>query len=144
MWSGCGWGWFHHLAAGPGWLRPGGLAPGGRGPAAAGGAGFCAGPASRPAGAGGLAGVPPSPWSLERGLGNWPLFFDDLSLSVFLDAGAAGSPLDLNQLRFSLGAELRLGLTLFYQVPAGLLLGGAQGLGEPGPRLYLGLVWPGL
>ncbi|AWR87755.1 PD40 domain-containing protein [Meiothermus taiwanensis] len=84
------------------------------------------------------------PWSLERGLGNWPLFFDDLSLSVFLDAGAAGSPLDLNQLRFSLGAELRLGLTLFYQVPAGLLLGGAQGLGEPGPRLYLGLVWPGL
>jgi hypothetical protein len=85
------------------------------------------------------------PWSLERGLGNWPLFFDDLSLSVFLDAGAAGSPLNLSQTRFSLGAELRLGLTLFYLAPGGsVALGGAQGFGEPGPRFYLSLVLPGL
>ncbi|MCX7802832.1 MAG: hypothetical protein N2313_07405 [Meiothermus ruber] len=85
------------------------------------------------------------PWSLERGLGNWPLFFDDLSLSVFLDAGAAGSPLDLSQVRFSLGAELRLGLTLFYLAPgSSVALGGAQGFGEPGPRFYLSLVLPGL
>ncbi|GIW26833.1 MAG: hypothetical protein KatS3mg070_0196 [Meiothermus sp.] len=85
------------------------------------------------------------PWSLERGLGNWPLFFDDLSLSVFLDAGAAGSPLNLSQTRFSLGAELRLGLTLFYLAPgSSVALGGAQGFGEPGPRFYLSLVLPGL
>lgn len=85
------------------------------------------------------------PWSLERGLGNWPLFFDDLSLSVFLDAGVAGSPLDLSQTHFSLGAELRLGLTLFYLAPgSSVALGGAQGFGEPGPRFYLSLVLPGL
>lgn len=84
------------------------------------------------------------PWSLERGLGNWPLFFDDLSLSVFMDAGVAGSPLDLSQTRFSLGAELRLGLTLFYLAPgSSVALGGAQGIGEPGPRFYLSLVLPG-
>ncbi|WP_299426479.1 hypothetical protein [uncultured Meiothermus sp.] len=85
------------------------------------------------------------PWSIERGLGNWPLFFDDLSLSVFTDAGVAGSRLDLNQIRFSLGAELRLGLTLFYLAPgSSVALGGAQGIGEPGPRFYLNLVLPGL
>ncbi len=85
------------------------------------------------------------PWRLERGWGNWPLFFEDLSLTLFADAGVAGSPLDWNQLRFSIGAELRLGLTLFYLAPGyGLVLGGAQGLGEPGPRFYLGLSTPGL
>ena len=85
------------------------------------------------------------PWSLERGLGNWPVFFDDLSLSLFVDAGVAGSPLRLEQARFSLGAELRLGLTLFYLAPGGsLALGGAQGLGEAGPRFYLSLLLPGL
>ncbi|RDI94551.1 hypothetical protein DV704_11180 [Meiothermus sp. QL-1] len=85
------------------------------------------------------------PLAIERGLGNWPLFFDDLSLSLFLDAGVAGSPLDLSQVRFSLGAELRLGLTLFYLAPgSSLAVGAAQGLGEVGPRFYLGLVLPGL
>jgi hypothetical protein len=87
----------------------------------------------------------PPPWSIERGLGNWPLFFDDLGLSVFLDAGAAGSPLDTSQMRFALGAELRLGLTLLYLVPgASAAIGVAQGIGEPAPRLYLNLVLPGL
>lgn len=85
------------------------------------------------------------PWSLERGLGNWPLFFDDLSLSLFMDAGAAGSPLDLNQVRFSVGAELSLGLTLFYLAPgSSVALGGAQGIGEAGPRFYLRLLLPSL
>jgi hypothetical protein len=84
------------------------------------------------------------PWSIERGLGNWPLFFDDLSLLVFADAGVAGSPLDWNRVRFSVGAELRLGLTLFYLAPgSSVALGGAQGLGETGPRFYLNLVLPG-
>jgi hypothetical protein len=85
------------------------------------------------------------PWSLERGLGNWPVFFDDLSLSLFVDAGVASTPLRLEQARFSLGAELRLSLTLFYLAPGGsLALGGAQGLGEAGPRFYLSLLLPGL
>ncbi len=85
------------------------------------------------------------PWSLERGLGNWPLFFDDLSLLLFVDAGAAGAPLDLRQARFSVGAELRLGITLFYLAPgSSVAFGGAQGVGEPGPRFYLSLVLPGL
>lgn len=85
------------------------------------------------------------PWSIERGLGNWPLFFDDLSLSVFMDAGVAGSPLDLNQTRFSVGAEFRLGLTLFYLAPgSSVALGGAQGIGEPAPRFYLNLILPSL
>jgi hypothetical protein len=84
------------------------------------------------------------PWSIERGLGNWPLFFDDLSLSVFVDAGVAGSPLDWSQARFAVGAELRLGLTLFYLAPgSSVALGGAQGIGELGPRFYLNLVLPG-
>ncbi len=85
------------------------------------------------------------PWSIERGLGNWPLFFDDLSLSVFVDAGVAGSPLNLDQVRFAVGTELRLGLTLFYLAPgSSVALGGAQGIGEPGPRFYLNLILPGL
>lgn len=85
------------------------------------------------------------PWSIERGLGNWPLFFDDLGLSLFLDAGAAGSPLEVSQMRFAVGAELRLGLTLFYLAPgSSAALGVAQGIGEPAPRFYLNLVLPSL
>ncbi|MCL6527159.1 MAG: hypothetical protein K6T57_09780 [Thermaceae bacterium] len=77
------------------------------------------------------------PWSLERGLGEWPLFFDDLSLSLFADAGTAGSPLSLSNLRYSLGAELRLDTTLFYALQGAYFsLGVAQGLGQPGPRFY--------
>ncbi|RIH87706.1 Dipeptidyl-peptidase 5 [Meiothermus luteus] len=84
------------------------------------------------------------PWPIERGLGNWPVFLDDLGLTLFADGGVAGSPLELSQARFSLGAELRLGLTLFYLAPgSSLALGGAQGIGEPGPRFYLNLVLPG-
>ncbi len=57
----------------------------------------------------------------------------------------AGTPLRLEQARFSVGAELRLGLTLFYLAPgSSVAIGGAQGLGEAGPRFYLNLVLPGL
>ncbi|MCX7740879.1 MAG: hypothetical protein RML14_09030 [Meiothermus sp.] len=85
------------------------------------------------------------PWPIERGVGNWPVFLDDLSLALFADGGVAGSPLELSRARFSLGAELRLSLTLFYLAPgSSLALGGAQGIGEPAPRFYLSLVLPGL
>lgn len=77
------------------------------------------------------------PWSIERGLGEWPLFFDDLSLAIFADAGTAGTPLSLSNLRYSVGAELRLSTTLFYTLPGvNFNLGVAQGIGEPGPRFY--------
>lgn len=83
------------------------------------------------------------PWNIERGLGEWPLFFDDLSLSLFADAGTAGSPLSLRDLRYSVGAELRLSTTLLYALQGVYLnLGVAQGLGEPGPRFYAVLNLP--
>jgi hypothetical protein len=76
-------------------------------------------------------------WHIERGLGNWPLFFDDLTLGLFADAGTAGSPLDWKGTRFSIGAELRLGLTLAYLAPgSSLAIGLAQGIGEPYPGVY--------
>ncbi|MDX2006400.1 MAG: hypothetical protein SFU83_14075 [Meiothermus sp.] len=81
------------------------------------------------------------PWNLERGLGNWPLFFDDLGLSVFADAGVAGrDTLDFGQTRFSLGAELRMTMTLLWLAPgSSVAVGVAQGLGEPGARFYFNL-----
>lgn len=83
------------------------------------------------------------PFNIEKGLGNWPLFFDDLSLSLFADAGVAGSPIDWNQVKVGLGAELRLSLSLFYLTSgSSVAFGIAQGLGEPGPRVYLNLVLP--
>jgi Tol biopolymer transport system component len=84
------------------------------------------------------------PWNIEQGLGNWPLFFDDLGLTVFADAGVAGKDtLDFSQTRFSLGAEIRLSMTLLWLAPgSSLALGVAQGIGEPGARFYLNLNVP--
>jgi len=85
------------------------------------------------------------PWHIAQGLGQWPLFFDDLSLSLFADAGTAGTPISLSGLRYSVGAELRLSMTLFYALPGvNFNLGVAQGIGEPGPRFYLVLNIPAL
>ena len=85
------------------------------------------------------------PWSIERGLGEWPLFFDDLSLAVFADAGTAGTPLSFSNLRYSVGAELRLSTTLFYALQGvNFNLGVAQAIGVPGPRFYLVLNIPSL
>ena len=85
------------------------------------------------------------PFNIERGFGNWPLFFDDLSLSVFADAGVVGSPVDWNQVKVGIGAELRMTLSLFYLTSgSSVALGVAQGIGEPGPRVYLNLVLPAI
>lgn len=85
------------------------------------------------------------PWNLERGLGNWPLFLDDLYLTAFVDAGAASASLSLDQLRFGVGAELRSTLTLMYLAQgASAAVGIAQGIGAPGPRIYINLVIPSL
>jgi hypothetical protein len=86
------------------------------------------------------------PWNIERGLGNWPLFFDDLGITLFTDAGVVGQDsLDFSQTRFSLGAELRLSLTVLWLAPgSSLAFGVAQGIGEPGARVYLNFVLPTL
>jgi outer membrane protein assembly factor BamA len=74
---------------------------------------------------------------IERGLGYWPIFFDDLRGGVFVEAGLAGDTLDIENLKVGFGAELSLSLTTGYFFNWALRLGIAQGLGEPSPKLYL-------
>jgi Tol biopolymer transport system component len=74
---------------------------------------------------------------IERGLGYWPIFFDDLRGGVFVEAGLAGDTLDIENLKLGFGAELSLSLTTGYFFNWALRLGIAQGLGEPSPRFYL-------
>ncbi len=76
---------------------------------------------------------------IERGLGYWPVFFDDLRGSLFIDAGVAGDMLDPTQLRIGFGAELSLSVTMGYFRRWVLRLGVAQGLGEQSPRIYMAL-----
>jgi len=75
--------------------------------------------------------------AIERGLGYWPIFFDDLRGGVFVEAGLAGETLDIENLKLGFGAELSLSLTTGYFLNWALRLGIAQGLGEPSPKFYL-------
>jgi len=81
---------------------------------------------------------------IERGLAHWPIFFDDVSLSLFADAGIAADKLDLSGLKVGFGAELELTLTLGYYQQMGLIAGVAQGLGEKQPLFYLNASLPEL
>lgn len=83
-------------------------------------------------------------FSVERGLGHWPIFFDDLSLSLFVDVGMAADQLKLQELKLGFGAELGLSLTLGYYQSLMLIAGVAQGLGEREPLFYLNASLPGL
>jgi WD40 repeat protein len=83
-------------------------------------------------------------FSVERGLGHWPIFFDDLGLSLFLDAGMARDKLDIAGLKVGFGAEFGLSLTLGYFQQMSLIAGVAQGLGEKRPLFYLNVSLPGL
>jgi len=79
-------------------------------------------------------------FSIERGLGLWPIFFDDLDGTVFFEAGQAGEtlPENLEGLKVSFGVEGRLSLNLFsYFGGPTFIFGLAQGLGEPQPQLYM-------
>jgi len=76
---------------------------------------------------------------VERGLGLRPLFLNWIEGSLFIDFGAAGKDLGLEDLRFGIGGELRPQLILAYNLPLELRLGAAWGFGEEGPRFYLGL-----
>ncbi|MCX8103999.1 MAG: hypothetical protein N3E42_06195, partial [Candidatus Bipolaricaulota bacterium] len=75
--------------------------------------------------------------TIERALGYWPVFFDDVRGGVFVEAGVAGETLSIDSLKLSFGAEISLSLTTGYFLNWALRVGIAQGLGEPSPRVYL-------
>lgn len=79
---------------------------------------------------------------IERGLGGWPVFLDDVGARLFVDAGMAGDELDVQELKVGFGAELSLTLTLGYGFSATFLMGLAQGLGETQPQLYFNVDLP--
>jgi len=76
--------------------------------------------------------------NIERGLGLWPLFLNRIEGSLFTDFGAAGKDLGFEDFKFGFGGELRPQLILAYGLPLELRLGVAWGLGEKGPKFYLG------
>ncbi len=76
-------------------------------------------------------------FTIERGLGYWPVFFDDLRGGLFIEMGLAGDTLDIDNLKIGFGAEIELSLTTGYFLNWALRVGVAQGLGEPSPRFYL-------
>jgi Tol biopolymer transport system component len=78
-------------------------------------------------------------FTIEHGLGYWPIFFDDVGGSIFLDMGLAGDTLDVDALKLGFGAEINLSLTTGYFFNWAFRVGVAQGLGEPSPRFYLAL-----
>jgi hypothetical protein len=73
---------------------------------------------------------------LNKSVGEWPYFLDDLGARPFIDMAMAGDKIDLSQTKISFGLELRLtmGLGYFNQIP--FRFGIAQGLGEKAPRFY--------
>lgn len=75
--------------------------------------------------------------TIERALGYWPVFFDDLRGGFFVDLGVAGKTLDMENLKLGFGAEISLSLTTGYFLNWAVRVGIAQGLGEPSPRVYL-------
>jgi len=75
--------------------------------------------------------------TIERALGYWPVFFDDVRGGVFVEAGLAGETLDIANLKVGFGAEISVSLTTGYFVNWALRVGIAQGLGEPNPSFYL-------
>lgn len=79
--------------------------------------------------------------SIEQGVGNCPIFVDDLRGSIFFDIGATANPTErLVTLEVSLGAELHLAMYLGYALgPIALRAGVAQGIGEAKPQVYFGL-----
>lgn len=77
--------------------------------------------------------------SIERGVSLWPVFLDDLSASAFVDIGQAGQRLTRYQqdLLISFGMETRLSQNLLsYAGGPTFVLGVAQGIGAPQPKIY--------
>lgn len=68
--------------------------------------------------------------SIERGLGQWPLFLDDVSGSVFVDVGLAGETWDPQAPHLGIGAEVQTTWTLAYAASAALNVGVGYGLDD--------------
>jgi hypothetical protein len=81
-------------------------------------------------------------FSIERGLGGWPIFFDDLGARLFVDAGLAGDQLDVGELKLGFGVEISLSVTTGYVQNLTVLVGVGQGLGEPRPLFYFNMDLP--
>lgn len=76
--------------------------------------------------------------SIEQGIGLWPVFFDDINGSLFIDAGVAGDELGMEGMKVGFGAELTLTMNfLSYFGGPGLSIGVAQGVGEAKPQIYI-------
>lgn len=77
---------------------------------------------------------------IERGIGLWPVFIDDVNASVFIDAAQAGDRLTnyREDLWVGFGAEAQLTMNLFsYMGGPSLRIGIAQGLGRTSPEFYV-------
>lgn len=74
---------------------------------------------------------------MERGVGLWPVFFQQLHCTVFMDGGIASNrayALDLVQL--GTGAELGTNAVLLYGLPVDVRVGVARGLTDRGITAY--------
>ncbi|MBM4370271.1 MAG: BamA/TamA family outer membrane protein [Deltaproteobacteria bacterium] len=72
-------------------------------------------------------------WRIRRGYQTWPVFLEDLSGTVFVNAGYAASGFQpLSHGGIGTGAELSLGVLLASYQPLTLTLGYASGFGDGG------------
>ncbi|MBI3659120.1 PD40 domain-containing protein [Candidatus Acetothermia bacterium] len=76
--------------------------------------------------------------SIERGIGLWPLFFDDIRGAVFVDAGAAGDSFFAASAKISVGGELNFSFVLGYIAPLNVSVGIVYGMGSAKPIFYGG------
>ena len=74
--------------------------------------------------------------SIERGMGLWPFFADDLRGTLFIDAGAAGDNLLASSAKISVGGELNFSFVLGYITPLNVRVGIVYGLGSARPIVY--------
>ncbi|MBI1742666.1 PD40 domain-containing protein [Candidatus Acetothermia bacterium] len=77
--------------------------------------------------------------SIERGIGLWPFFVDDVHGALFADVGAAGAKLISAPWKISVGGELNFSFVVGYAVPINVRLGLAYGIGASSPVLYAGV-----
>jgi len=77
---------------------------------------------------------------IERGLGTFPLFFKNISGSIFFDWASQLyiSPVEFENQIMSTGIEIHINSLVFYEIPATLTIGIASDLKDfPKPQIYL-------
>lgn len=78
----------------------------------------------------------------SRGIGTWPIFFDDLGGTLYIEGGAAWDELDQPpQARWGVGAEASLTTYLEYVIPLTISVGVAASVDPPAssPTVYVRL-----